>query len=232
MGVHHPARTEALRRRMVERRLSHKTAVQKLDRNLTFAVGAALPIFDADIRDSDITFRFHILCNPNFSNPIPEGILFSIGNADTGIAAWITNDFRLGFGAGTKPIVPPISNQAWTVTHTPANFIALRRNERHDLAFSARPGDGSIRAWVDGRLRLAARTNLGRFIRVGTSIWSAAAVGGYFVLPPVIPRFCPVTTIANAAISARSPLSMCLKQRPWHYDTCVQDPSSGPFPLP
>lgn len=234
MTVSHRSRraAEILRRQRVARRLSHKTAVQLLGRTHTFAVGEAIPIQEEAVRAAEVTFRFRILMQPNFINPIPKGILFCIGSEDVGVAAWITEEWRLGFGAGTRAVIAPIPGQPWTQAETPASTLPFTRNARMDLAFSVRPGDGTIRAWLNGRRVIASRANLGRFVRVGTSFWAAARPGGYFVLPPEIPRFCPITTLANADIVGISPMSMFVKQRPWHYDTGPQDPGSGPLPPP
>jgi hypothetical protein len=74
----------------------------------------------------------------------PTGLLFCLGDATTGIAAWIDDDeisFRAGDAADPDRAIA-------TFTNAPGS---LPVDLEVDLVFACRPGDGRVRIWANGR---------------------------------------------------------------------------------
>lgn len=234
-AAHRSARADAVRR--MHRSNRRKSLVQptyELSRTLTYEVGT-IPFLPLSMRSGEVAFRFRLQLYPQPGSgivPLARGLLFAIGGEQVGVAAWISNDLRLGFGAGSKPAILPVSNQTWTHHETTMNWIPTKRRNVIDLAFAVRPGDGTIRAWWNGEPVLAARSNAGTFARSGTPLWSGAFDGGFMTVPAAIPRVALNTAAPNASLQAASPLSVYVHRRPWHHNTGPQDPPTGPIPSP
>lgn len=228
---------EARRQNRRSRRLSHLTAVYKLSRFVSYPVGATIPAMERNVRVQEIAFRMRLMLYPQpgvGAVPVAEGLLFAVGGTNIGTAAWITQDKRFGFGAGNKPATLPFTNLTWTHHQTDIDFVPGMRRNIVDLAFSVRPGDGSIRAWWNGQMVINAQANAGTFNTnpLVPAVWGGQNPGAYFALPAQIPRVALVTTAPNVSLQAVSPLSVYLNSRPWHFDTGPRDPNVGPIPYP
>jgi len=235
MGILNRSRqaNEARRQHRRARRLSHATAVHKLGRTYTFPVGATIPAVTRNVRVQEIALRMQLrlYTQPGFVIPIAKGMLFALGGTNIGMAAWFQGDTRIGFGVGMKPASLPTGIQTWTQQLSEYDLAAGDRDYPVDLAFAVRPGDGTFRAWWNGRMILNGQTSAATFQTnpAVPSVWGGQVAGAFFATPAQIPRVAIITSLPNASVTPVSPLSIYTGKRPWHYDTGPIDPNDGPI---
>lgn len=113
-------------------------------------------------RESPVTFVTTI----RITGATPAGLIFEIGDATTAVAAYVDDDelvFRAGDSAGDAAEA--------TYTYVGGLPVGLEL----DLEFSARPGDGRVRIWGEGRELARAEAANGSF----PNGWAAASDGSF-----------------------------------------------------
>ncbi len=220
------AATRAYYRR--ERVRSLRTAKARLSGTHRWDAGTS-PIdtdafFDDDDREAEITFAWSFMV----TDALAEGVMFDIGDNNTGMACWVKSE-RLGAGVGYKPRVLPAGDQTWVRQRTPIGE-PIPVNRCLDVVFSARPGDGTMRLWLNGEQIFNQQSSAGDFNGIGDNVWSSFfGNGSFFGAPVSLWRGSDTVIAPNASLVSLSPLMAYRCQRPWHYDTGPQDaPIGGP----
>ena len=153
-----------------------------------------------------ITFSFDFAV----TGASPNGLFFELGTTARGCAAWYDNasgEFGVCAGAGTASADNGVSA-------TRALDITLNRIYR--VSFATSPGDGTIRAWLDGELVLAAQSVNSGFGGDWTGAFGGKVGGPNSTVTDRVPAGARVSLVDLALVS---PFAVYANQRPRQYYT-------------
>lgn len=158
-------------------------------------------------------------------------MLFQFGHSLWHWSAWVQPVGRIGMFAGQLEQAPPHPSgiQGWVRQVTKAGFVPFGLRQR--CVASVRPGDGTMRLWLNGVLKLNRQSSagvLGAKANLKKSAYSHDGHAVYGVKPFQAATLTPASVQGDpAAVTFSKYISIFESQRPQHYNT---GPQIAPIP--